>query len=772
MKKQVFTDGWLFAKEGETLAPVMVPHDAMLHQKRAAGLPGGSAQAWFPGGRYVYEKTFVKPEAEHVLLQFEGVYKNAKVSINGKEAGGCDYGYLPFFVCADGLLQEGENTIRVECDNADQPDSRWYSGAGIYRPVWMWTGPAASIGPESVKIQTVSTNPAKIRVITGAPGEVSVEILAGKVVVASGVGNDLELAVPNARLWSDETPYLYTCRVKLGEDEHETRFGIRSLEWSNRGIFVNGKETLLRGGCIHHDNGVLGAATWDESEYRRVKILKEAGFNAIRSAHNPVSRAMLEACDELGLYIMDESWDMWFRHKSKYDYAGQWRQNYLSDLQAMVERDYNHPSVIMYSIGNEVSEPAADEGVEKAREMVDFLHRADPTRMVTGGFNLMIIANSKKGKSIYKEEGGMEQNADKSMNSTMFNLVTSMIGSSMNKAANSKAADAATSPGLDTLDVAGYNYASGRYPLESKAHPDRIVVGSETFPQELPKNWAMVKQYPYLVGDFMWTAWDYLGEAGIGAWHYEKDGLSFNKPYPWLIGGTGVFDILGNPTGEAYLTSAVWGRLSAPAIAVRPVNHPGVRPAKSAWRGTNSLPSWSWNGCDGNKAIVEVFTDADTVKLLLNGKSLGKKKVKAFVASFKVKYESGELKAVSYDAKGNREGESKLVSASGKLGVQLNPEKSTARPGEVVYVDVSIADKNGIVEANADTAITIKVEGGTLLGFGSANPRTEERFDSGTYKTFYGKAQAVLLVGSMGMVKVTAKSQFGETEVLIATKRM
>lgn len=758
MKKQLFTNGWLFAKEGDVLKNVVIPHDAMIHQERIKDAPSGSAQAYFPGGKYVYEKTFVAPEAEHVLFQFEGVYKNAKVFLNGKEAGGCDYGYLPFFICADGLLHDGENTIRVECDNADQPDSRWYSGAGIFRPVWMWTGPKASVGPESVKIQTVSINPAKIHVITDAPGEVCVEIYDGENVVATGNGNDIEIGIPNAKLWNENNPNLYKCLVKLGGDMHETAFGIRMITWDNQGLYINGQRTLLRGGCIHHDNGILGAATWDESEYRRAKKLKDAGFNAIRSAHNPTSRAMLEACDKLGLYVIDESWDMWFHHKSKYDYATHWRENYLSDLQAMVDRDYNHPSVIMYSIGNEVSEPAKDEGVAMTKEMVAYLHNADATRAVTGGMNLMIISMAAKGNGLFKEEGGISVSTDSGksgMNSTLFNLITSMVGSGMNKSGNSKAADRATTPCLDSLDLAGYNYASGRYPLEGKAHPDRLIYGSETFPQDIAKNWAMVKKYPYLIGDFMWTAWDYLGEVGLGTWAYTADGRGFNKPYPWLLADTGALDIVGNPNGGLFQAQAVWGQLHKPAIAVRPVNHPGVEPLKAMWRGTNALPSWSWKDCDGNKAVVEVYADAAAVELILNGKSLGKKKIKDFKAIYKTIYTPGEMKAVAYDARGVAISENVLTSASGKLDIIATPEVKCARPGQVVYVDMSISGENNVVESNADVRLTVSVEGGRLLGFGSANPRTEDQFVSGSYYTYYGQALAAVVADECGTLRIS-----------------
>ncbi|MBP5236192.1 MAG: glycoside hydrolase family 2 protein, partial [Clostridia bacterium] len=677
MKKISFIDNWLYNGSRITL-----PHDAMLHEARDQKAACGSAGAFFPGGEYVYEKKFEKPDAAHALLQFEGVYQNAKVYVNGVPAGGADYGYIPFFIDLDPYLKDGQNIVRVACEVV-QPDSRWYSGAGIYRPVWLWTGPENSIDPESVRISTVSYAPAVIRV--QSPKAVTVAVDG-----VSGEGTDFELTIPNAKLWSDETPNLYTAKVTNGADEAEITFGIRKVEWSNKGLFINGKETLLRGGCVHHDSGILGAATYDESEYRRVRKMKEAGFNAIRSAHNPASRAMLEACDELGVYLMDEGWDMWYYHKSKYDYAAQWRENHLSDLAAMVDRDFNHPSVIMYSIGNEVSEPAKAEGVAAAREMVEFLHRADPTRPVTGGFNLMIIDRSAKGKGVYDENGGGRDDSSEKkmsgMSSTMFNMIASMVGTGMNKGANSAKADAITSPVLDALDIAGYNYASGRYPLEGKAHPDRVIFGSETFPQDIAKNWAMVKKYPYLTGDFMWTAWDYLGEAGIGAWAYTPDGKGFNKPYPWLLADTGAMDILGNPNGELFHAAAVWGKLEQPVICVQPINH-DVKPAKAVWRGTNAIPSWSWQGCEGRKAVVEVYTDAESVELKLNGKTLGTKKVRDCKATFKVKYAPSTMTAIA----GGKS--SKLISA-GEAAIAVRPETTEAKPSEILYIPIAIADKH------------------------------------------------------------------------------
>lgn len=771
MERLDFNKGWLFGREA-----ISLPHDAMVTAARSADAPSGGGCAYFEGGIYEYEKTFTVPKEwkdKEIILQFEGVYRNAEVSLNGTRAGGAAYGYIPFFVPLKNLRYGSENIVKVVADNSAQPNSRWYTGGGIYRPVWLWVCEKGGLVPEGIRITTLSYSPAKIRVesIEGAEVEIcyprtvcvsgnqSGAAVAGEDadIIASGKGAVVELEIPNAKLWSAETPDLYTCRVKAGEDVWEETFGIRMIEWSGRGLFINGKETLLRGGCIHHDNGILGAATYRESEWRRAGMLKEAGYNALRISHNPASAAMLEACDYYGLYVMDETWDMWYSRKNKADYGLQFMDNYQSDIRAMVTRDYNHPSVILYSIGNEVSEPASEKGVGLAREMIALCHELDGSRPVTAGMNLMILARSAKGKAVYDENGGGRDESNEKkmsgMNSMMFNMMTNMVGTGMNKGANSKKADAVTSPVLDALDIAGYNYASGRYPLEGKAHPDRVIFGSETFPQDIAKNWAMVKKYPYLVGDFMWTAWDYLGEAGGGTWAYTADGKGFQKPYPWLLADMGAIDILGNPCGELFWAQAVWGLLKEPKIAVRPVNHPGVTPAKSSWRGTDAIPSWGWRGCDGNKAVVEVYFDCDCVELKLNGRRIGKKKAKDCRTVFKTKYAPGTLEAVAYGADGRELSHSRLESARA-ADIWIAPETETAEEGAIVYVPVSVGDGRN-VECNADSRLSVRVTGGELLAFGSANPRTEERFYEGEYTTYYGRALAVVRCGGQGKLEIT-----------------
>ncbi|MCM1412047.1 MAG: DUF4982 domain-containing protein [Lachnospiraceae bacterium] len=772
MQKMSFNHCWICNG-----VPVTLPHDAQITEKRSRDASDGG-HGYFPGGVYTYEKKFTAPAEwaeKKIIIEFEGVYKNCSVSLNEKEIGRHRYGYTTFALPLENLNCGGENILTVVADNSKLPNSRWYSGSGIFRPVWLYIGGEDHIEYRGIKITTLSIAPARIRVETKATVEPAIEILDGERVIASVSGADCEIAIPDAKLWSDETPNLYTCRVSVGEDIVEEKFGIRQITWSRKGLFINGKETLLRGGCVHHDNGILGAAAHDESEWRRVRIMKEAGFNALRMSHNPCSRAMLEACDYYGMYVMDEAFDMWYNRKTKFDYGNDFNDCWRTDTSEMVERDYNHPSVILYSIGNEVAEPFEQKGVDTGKAMVDLIHGMDATRPVTCGLNLMILSRAAKGQGIYKDgeqssaSSGKEQKEGGNA-SLAFNIIASFVGSGMNKGGNSPKVDAIATPIINTLDIVGYNYGSGRYPLEGKQHPERIIFGSETFPQDIAKNWAMVKEYPYLIGDFMWTAWDYLGEAGLGAWSYSG-GMPFNRPYPWVLGGAGVIDITGIPDGSCRYASTVWGLEKTPRIAVRPVNHPGVRPSKSVWRGTNAIESWAWMGCDGNKAEVEVYSDAVSVELLLNGKSLGKKRLKECKAIFKIRYAPGTLTAVAYAADGSERGRREISSAEGKLSIAIRPETTIAKEDEIVYIPIDLVGENGVVEANSDRGLTVKVEGGELLGFGSANPCHEEQYHTGSFTTYYGHALAIVRVTGNTAITVTDGTMTASSEIKLNTEQ-
>lgn len=769
MRKIAWNKDWRFLGQiSGRMEPVTLPHDAMLREKRNEKEASGAGGAYFAGGFYVYEKTFTVPEEwkdKKVLLQFGGVYRNARVELNGICIAECSYGYLPFWADLSHDLRIGErNLLRVTADNTQTPNSRWYSGAGIYRPVWLWIGERSYICPEGVKVTTLQTNPARIRVQVKtenreAEDEICAEILDGERIVASASGTDVCMEIENAELWSAEHPYLYRCRVSLKREEEvldsiEQRFGIRSLSWSMEGFFVNGKETLLKGGCVHHDNGVLGACSYREAEIRKVRILKEAGFNALRSAHNPMGEELLEACDELGMYVMEEAWDMWYKTKTLYDYANDFPENYRHDIEAMVRRDYNHPSVIMYSIGNEITEPFEEKGNEMARELVKLFHQLDQSRPTTVGFNLVLTLMAARQKAQEQEEAHGESRDEKDINSTEFNNTVALIGKRLCQAAKLPEADEISSACLDTVDIAGYNYGQERYEMEQELHPNRVIVGSETYPQDLPGNWELVKKLPYVIGDFMWTAWDYIGETGIGAWSYHECGNGFVKPYPWLLGDTGAFDILGHATGEAALAETVFKEDEEVRLFVKPLNHPGTEPGRSAWRGTNSIESWSWMGCEGNPAEVEVYTNALEVELYVNGTYIGREKTEQKAAFFRTVYEPGTITAIAYSGNGQNM-QKQLHSADGVRKIAIRPEKYAVTAGELLFAEICICGENGEVESNADDELTLQVVGGELLGFGSANPRTEESFLAGRYTTYYGCALAVIKAGEIGTVEIT-----------------
>ena len=769
MKKTPFCDNWYFCETGKMKTPVLLPHDATQCLDRAPDAPSGSGGAYYPGGCFTYTKAFEAPEAwrgRYASLLFEGVYPLCRVLLNGEEIGGCAYGYSQFEVELTGLRYGQINEVTVIADNSETPNSRWYQGAGIYRPVWLLTGGAARILRDGVRVTTLSYDPAEIRVDTAhtGGGRIAVEILDGKSAVARGEGESVRLSVPDAKLWDAEHPHLYTCRVTLTDgggvlDEAETAFGIRKIEFSADGLFINGRETLLRGGCIHSDSGILGSRTFDESEWRRVRILREHGFNAIRSAHNPLCRAALEACDALGMYVMDETWDMWDKHKTDCDYASRFPANWKNDVRELVAKDYNHPCVILYSIGNEVTEPARPAGVRLAGEIIAEVKRHDVSRPVTAGINVALLTMAGNGIPIFeadkpKEDRKPEEKKD--VSSTLFNEMVARDCQAMVDGAATPEADALSTPLLDQLDIAGYNYGQTRYENDQALHPGRVVVGSETFPQDLPGNWALVKKLPWVIGDFMWTAWDYIGEVGIGSWVADDRSSAFAKPYPWKLGDTGALDILGHETAEAGMAAVVWGARKEPYIAVRPILPEGRHWLRAMWRGSNAIPSWSWKGCEGRGTEVEVYTAAPEAELFINGVSVGRQAVRGCKAVFPVAYRPGELRAAACYADGTRV-ECALRSADGGTRVVIAPE-TAPEIGRPLYLDISLRGENGEIESNADETLTVAVEGGRLLAFGSARPDTEAAFHTGVYPTYYGRALAVVLPEESGL-RVTARGE-------------
>lgn len=789
MKKIDFNREWTVQKEGSTAEKIVnLPHDAMLAEERKKEAPSGGSGAYFSGGKYYYRKKLEMKDdlkGKTVYLSCDSVYQNATVKINHKTAAIHPYGYTNFYVnMTDYLDAEGANEIEITADNEKTPNSRWYSGSGIYREVCLLVGGENHIRPDGVRITTLAENRIKVDTSFVGEGQTEVEILDKDKVIASAEGAECELTIPNAVMWSAENPYLYRCRVQLikqGQvsDETTVSFGMRLISWGEEGFMVNGTNTLLRGACIHHDNGILGACDFRDAEYRRVRILKEAGFNAIRSSHNPISEAMLDACDSLGMYVMDETWDYWLVHKNPYDHADKTFMDWWKkDIDFMIGRDYNHPSVVMYSIGNEISELGTSEGQKLCREIAEYVKTLDSTRAVTCGINLMLASMAAKGGGIYgeKKNGKENKNGSQSLDSiptsTFYNILMNKMGGVIDKMASRPGADRVCDQISPLLDISGYNYATSRYEKEYNSGKKRCFVGSETLPQSLYKNWKLVKKIPNLIGDFMWTGWDYLGETGLGTIRYIDKKTSENV-YPGLpiISGSGVIDICGFQRAETGWNRIIWGLQTEPVIAVDPVIHSGCKRGASMWRVTDGLESWSWEGCEGRKTNVTVYGNGERAELYCNEKKIGSAKIKECKAVFKkVIYTPGKLMAVVYDKQGKETGSRQLLSAAGKTSIQLKGEKSVLNCNgqDLCFIRVELTGENGEVKSSIDRLLEVKVEGaGMLQGFGSAVPNSEYSFLEGKYRTYYGRALLVVRAGyEPGEIKVTVRGEGLEEQTM------
>lgn len=779
MKSVSFNLGWYVRHVEDTGlgTPVTLPHDAMLSEPRTALAEGGLNVSWFEGRDYVYTKKWdVTPEqlARHNVLEFEGVYRKAEVFVNGKKAVFRPYGYTNFYVELDGLLHAGENTVEVIARNADQPNSRWYSGAGIYRPVKLWSSPKTYIPLNGVKIRTVSTSPAVIAVTvkTSVPGDVQVEILdEGRPVASASGSGSFQIEIPGGKLWSVEHPNLYTARVTFGEDMDEETFGIRSLTWGNDGLKLNGERIILRGACIHHDNGLLGAACHPDALERRLRILKENGYNAIRSAHNPCSKAALEICDRMGMLVMDEYIDHWYIHKTKYDYVEFFDRFWKQDMTDMVDKDYNHPCVILYSTGNEVAETAQPRGIALAKEMTQLLHSLDSTRPVTCGINIFFNFLNSIGFGQYSDEKAEKEAAkaakakaagkkakEKSTGSKFFNDMAGIMGADFMKlGATLHGSDVTTRKAFANMDIAGYNYGEKRYKKDLKKYPDRLILGSETFCSDAYRFWELAKDNPRLIGDFVWSGFDYLGEVMVGSWEFAEYAKNFEAGLGWMSAGSGRIDLTGKPLGEALYTRVAFEQAQGPFLAVRPLCHDSKRHSPSAWKMTNAMPSWSWQGCEGKKAHVEVYARAAQVELLLNGKSVGKQSMKNnCLFTFRVPYENGTLEAVAYDASGKEMGRCALKTAEAETVLQAVPEETQVKPGHLCFIRLQYADAQGIVKPAERGLLDVTVEGGKLVGLGSACPFYELDYLGSKADTYYGEALAIVEAGSEGTVTLTA----------------
>lgn len=764
---------------------VDLPHDGMIGTPVSPDAPARSDMGYFTGGLSSYTKYVnILREWENgcVALQIDGAMMNAAVEVNGCKAAVQHYGYAPFCVDLTDLVEYGaENRITINVNTSMQPNSRWYTGSGLYRGVKLLHGPKIHIAPDGIfaitrevadgyaflevraEIRNDSARNSLVEAEVFLTPEGSKERVAGATQViqvnarAEGTAR-IRFAVADPLLWDAECPNLYRVHVRarsLGEfrthlepetdapaDESSVLFGIRTITAdARRGLQINGKTVKLKGGCVHHDNGLLGSVSLYEIEARKVRRLKEVGFNAIRTAHNPPSAALIEACDRLGMYVFDEAFDAWGITKRGGDYSQFFEECWEKDLTALVRRDRSHPSVILWSTGNEIPERGGlNNGYLWAARLADTIRCLDGTRPVSNGicsFWCGLDDKLAEGQNQAQNAGGNQE------------LLW----------------EKGTEPFAAPLDIVGYNYMEDLYERDHQLFPERVILGSENFPKEIGFRWPLVESLPYVIGDFTWTAWDYLGEAGIGkAVRLAADDPLLaegpwalmpqtSSPFPWRTANDADFDITGRMLPQGTYRSVVWGNTDTFLYSRRPEDF-GKAELISPWGFPGMFSCWNYEGYEEKPVELMVFSGAEEVELFLNGQSVGRKAVPREgklprSVTFETVYRPGTVEAVSYS--GGREVSRTALETSGvPAEIRLKPDKKTmhADGHDLVCVDIEIVDARGRVVPNAEIELSAEVSGGGwLAGFGTGNPVTAEDYTEGKTVSWRGRALAVIRAG-------------------------
>ena len=734
-ERVLFDNGWEFTHEGKTIS-VDLPHDWDIYtapdpETGSTGTGGG----WYHAGKGEYTKRFSSPKGDIVRLHFEGVYQKAEVTVNGKAAGRHGYGYTPFTVDITPYLYKDKrkNVVTVKVNNEEQPNCRWYSGSGIYRHVWMETMPALHIAENGVFVSTPDVTAeravVKVQVTVENNSErdrnASVAVGNGQMMVSLKAGERKEVTtsfvVKTPHLWSPDDPYRYEVKAELKErgttiDRQTASYGIRTFSFdAERGFVLNGKPMLLNGACVHHDDGVLGAMAFDAAEIRKVRQMKEAGFNLIRTSHNPTTRAFLDACDSIGMLVVGEAFDGWRTAKTKYDYSTMIDSCYREDIQAMVMRDRNHPSIIAWSLGNEVIERKDIRVVHTAKLLKGAVLECDTTRPITEA-----LCAWDRDWEIYD-------------------------------------------PHFDVLDIGGYNYMIFKHASDHERNPKRVMWQTESFPRDAFRNWATVKDNAYVVGDMVWTGLDYLGESGIGRNYYEgeRPGESYaegGQP-DWHGACCGDVDITGWRRPISHYREMLWKDAEDVYMAVKEPDGYHGKIHGTSWSVWPTWESWNWSGWEGKPIEVEVYTKAKEVKLFLNGKEIGSKAVgrdTEYKAVFTVPYEAGTLRAQA----GNKE--VTLATAGEPAALRLKADRNviTADGQDLAFVTVEVIDREGRICPDAAISCEAAVKGqGRLMAFASADLKDREPTTSPQVTTWKGRALLVVRSTSKkGLTQVSVRS--------------
>jgi beta-galactosidase len=737
-------------------------------------------------------------EGRRVLVEIDGSYMNTEIRLNGNFIALHPHGYTPFHADLTPYVKFGKkNRLFVTANNSAPKTARWYSGSGLYRHVDLLTAPKLHLAPWSIfaytnriekgvayitievtaENHTDAARTEKIAVTltreaqenTAAFGEIVVHIPA----MGTQTGK-VPLIVENPVPWDIDDPQLYTVRANMENGDSDTAlFGIRTITVDTRnGLMLNGRTIKIKGGCVHHDNGILGAASFYDSEYRKMKLHKDNGFNGIRSAHNPPSRDMLEACDRLGLLVLDEAFDMWQMSNNQNDYHLFFDAWWKQDMELFMKRDRNHPSVFMWSIGNEIQERnGLSQGYELAAELTRYARSLDPTRPITSA--VPITFNGLDDDDMKKMMLSLQETAEKSDKiSGLQNLGNPFSDTIWGPK---------TEPFAAPLDVVGYNYLDRRYEEDGKAYPNRVICGTESYPKNIDIAWEKIEKLPYVIGDFTWTSHDYIGEAGVGQAVYLNDeelkeyNLIQGYPayYPWRTAFCGDFDLCGFDRPQLHFRKIVWGSEETYLAAHIPA-HIDKHEILSRWSWSEVYPEWSFEGYEGKPIKVEVYSAAEEVALYLNGKSLGKKtagKAQRYKAQFDLCYEPGTLRAVSLS--GNREISFAEMHTAGKaVGIRITAEKKMlqANGQSLCFAVVEIVDNQGRRVPFDDRKAKAEVSGaGTLAAFGNGRPITEENYTMGEFTSYLGRFLAIIRSGyEAGEAVLTVKiTDIGEGSISI-----
>ncbi|ULT58273.1 DUF4982 domain-containing protein [Neobacillus drentensis] len=797
MRKKNLDSNWKFSystgnsskdKRGKAYKDtVNLPHDFSIGLDRSESEGSNEAGGFFSGGIGTYEKEifFNEEEKERVyILLVEGAYMNAEVYINGHLAALHPYGYTEFKVDLTEYIRLGQkNKLRVVVNNNAMPNSRWYSGSGLYRHIQLLTAEKLYIDPWDLFVVTEDFNEDKaiVKMEATVTNALSVdESIEFQTIIYDPQGNEIFTEIKSGiarregktnfsslipmevpQFWSTEKPYLYKARTKVYKngslmDETETTFGIRSISFdAKNGFRLNGTSLKLKGGCIHHDNGPLGAAAFDVAEYRKIRLLKELGYNAIRTAHNPPSRALLDACDYYGMLVIDELFDCWRQKKNAYDYHLYFEDWWKRDVEATILRDRNHPSVIMWSIGNEIGERDGNsDGVQIAEELCAYVKQLDPTRAVTNGVNAIFLDAGEFGgilANIFNGSAGDLSELPPEVHELLkeCDRVTAEWGE-------------ITEPFCKPLDVVGYNYLDSRYGGDGLKFQDRVICGTESYPKMMASVWKKVEENPHVIGDFSWTAIDYIGESGIGRSFYDETGNLFGD-YPWHISNCGDLDICGfiRPQGE--YRKILWNKSKEPYLAILKPEHFGKKEIVSAWGWSDVVHSWSFPKHVGQKVRVDIYSNAEEVELLINGSSIGRKTVnEELKASFDVDYTPGSIEALNY--RNGRKAEIDRIETCGDpYSLQLEVEEEnwdSINTDDLKYITCSIRDKNGLLVPYAEHLVKIEVSGaGELAAIGTGNPVSEESYKEFFRKAYNGKLLIVVRGKAEGKAIISASSE-------------